>query len=280
MEHTCKALFLDLDGTLLNNAKEITPGNRAAIVRALAAGHRIVITTGRPLVSAIDQAQRLALDGPGCYLIAYNGGVIYDCGAGQVIFQKKVPLRLVYPVFQEANKRNIHIQTYNDNRVLVEPRCYNEVVARYCRLIRMRFGVLPEIHQLAQEPAKMLVIDYQHREPLFAFQDWLLSRFGAELDAFFSCDQYLEIVPRGLSKGNALLQLADLLGIPREQTVAVGDAANDLSMLQAAQVGVAMANGTAEAKALANDVTTRDNNHDGVAEVIEKHLFHRSEICL
>lgn len=273
MSCNCKALFLDLDGTLLNDQKEITSGNRAAIERALAAGHQIVITTGRPLVSAIDQAQRLQLTGPGCYLIAYNGGVIYDLGAGRVIFQQTIPLEQVWPVFAEANRRGVHIQTYNDTRVLVEPRCYNETVARYCGLIHMHYAILPEIRQLAQEPPKMLVIDYHDRAPLFAFQDWVLSHFEGQLDSFFSCDQYLEIIPQGLSKGNALLQLADLLHIPAERTVAVGDAANDLSMLQAAHVGVAMCNGTQEVRAMADAVTTRDNNHDGIAEVIDRYLF-------
>lgn len=268
-----KALFLDLDGTLLNDRKEITPGNRSAIVRALTAGHQIVITTGRPLVSAIDQARQLELDGPGCSLIAYNGGVIYDLGAGRVIFQRTIPLELVRPVFAEANRRGVHIQTYRDTQVLVEPRCATETVARYCQLIRMTYAVLPDIRGLEEEPAKLLAIDYQRQAPLYAFRDWVLSQFGDRLDSFFSCDQYLEIVPRGLSKGSALLRLAELLGIPRERTVAVGDAANDLTMLQAAQVGVAMRNSTEEVLALADTVTTRDNNHDGVAEVIENYLF-------
>lgn len=274
MDTNQKALFLDLDGTLLNDQKEITSGNRDAIRRALAAGHRIVITTGRPLLSAIDQAKRLDLTRPGCYLIAYNGGIIYDSGAKQVIFEQSIPLELVYPVFAEANQRNIHIQTYYKNSVLVEPRCYNDVVARYCQLIHMNYDVLPDIHELSEAPPKMLVIDYQHQAPLISFQDWVLTHYGDRLDSFFSCDQYLEIVPKGLSKGNALLQLAHLLGIPEEQTLAVGDAANDLSMIQAAHMGVAMCNGTEEVRAAANDVTTRDNNHDGIAEVIDKHLFH------
>lgn len=273
MSTNTKALFLDLDGTLLNDRKEITPGNREAIFRALAAGHRIVITTGRPLLSAIDQAQRLGMTGPGCYLIAYNGGVLYDLGASQIIFQRTIPLPLVQGVFAEANKRKIHIQTYNDSHVLVEPRCYNDTVARYCQLIRMTYAVLPDVRDLAQEPPKMLVIDFQHQEPLRSFQDWVLTQFGDQLDSFFSCDQYLEIVPRGLSKGTALLQLAEMLGIPHEQTVAVGDAANDLPMIQAAHLGIAMCNGTQEVRAAADAVTTRDNNHDGIAQVIDTYLL-------
>ena len=103
----------------------------------------------------------------------------------------------------------------------------------------------------------------------------MLEEYPQQLDAFFSCEQYLEIIPRGLSKGNVLVQLAQRLGIPIENTVAAGDAANDLSMLRAAGIGVAMCNGTDEAKAAADAVTCRDNNHDGIAEIIEKYLVHR-----
>lgn len=273
MEFKPKALFLDLDGTLLNDRKEITPGNRAAIERALAAGHRVVITTGRPLVSAIEQARRLGLTGAGCYLIAFNGGILYDMGARKVLFEETVPLDLVRAVYEEANRRELHIQTYDERRVLVEPRCDDDALRRYCANILMEYAVIPGVDALTREPAKLLVIDFEHKEPLLSFRDWVLERYGERLDSFFSCEEYLEIIPRGLSKGSALLQLAGRLGIPREHTVSAGDAANDLSMLEAAGIGVAMCNGTDEAKAAADAVTTRDNNHDGIAEVIEKYLF-------
>lgn len=278
METKTKALFLDLDGTLLNDQKEITPGNRSAIEKALAAGHRVVITTGRPLVSAIEQARRLDLTGPGCYLIAFNGGIIYDLGAKKVIFEKNVPLELVQAVFAEANRRGLHIQTYDERQVLVESRCDGEAVRRYCSIILMTYSVVPSVAALTREPAKMLLIDFQNKAPLEDFQAWVLERYGDKLDSFFSCEQYLEVIPRGMSKGNALLQLAGLLGIPQQNTVAAGDAANDLSMIEAAGVGVAMCNGTEEVKAAADTVTTRDNNHDGIAEVIEKYLFDLCEM--
>ncbi len=268
-----KIIFLDLDGTLLNDRKDITPGNRAAIDRALAAGHKVVITTGRPLVSAVQQAERLSLTDPGCYLIAYNGGILYDMGRRETLFQETVPLELVRQVFAEANRRGIHIQTYNDRDVLVEPRCDNYVVRRYCRIIHMEYQVIPSVEAVTEEPVKMLLIDLEHRAPLEAFRDWVIDWSDGALDSFFSSPYYLEIVRKGLNKGNAIRQMCGLLGIPIENSVAVGDADNDLPMLKAAQVGVAMANATAEVKAVGDYVTQRDNNHDGVAEVIQRFLL-------
>lgn len=268
-----KAIFLDLDGTLLDDAKQITADNRAAIGQALEQGHKVVIATGRPLVSAILQAQALELTAPGCYLIAYNGSVIYDMGAHRSIFQRTLPLEIVREVFAEANRLGIHIQTYDEQRVLVEPRCDDAAVRRYCDSIRMSYAILPDVHQLTREPVKALLIDYEHPDRLEHFREWLLTRFAGRLDSFFSCPYYLEVVNNGMSKGSALQRLCALLDIPLENSVAVGDAANDLAMIQAAHVGVAMANAIDEVKAASTYITRRDNNHGGVAEVIERFLL-------
>ncbi len=268
-----KALFLDLDGTLLDDKKELTPGNRAAMEQALAAGHHLIISTGRPLVSARIQAARLGLDGPGCYLIAFNGGILYDFGAEKVIFRQTLPLELVSSVFREANARGLHIQTYSNTCVVVEERCNDALLEEYCGLTMMGRQVLEDIHDLEEEPVKMLAADWYDHKALEAFQAWILQELGEELDSFFSSQYYLEIVPRGLNKGRAVLQMAELLGLPQENTIAAGDAANDLSMIQTAHVGIAMCNGTEEVRAAADDITEWDNNHDGIAWIIRKYLL-------
>lgn len=268
-----KILFLDLDGTLLNDRKEITAGNRRAIEQALARGHRAVITTGRPLKSAILQAEKLGMTGRGCYLIAFNGAIVYDCYRKEQLCHQALPVETVCRVFDEANRRGVHIQTYDERDVLVESRNDNDSVRRYCSLINMDFRVIGDVRQdLVQEPVKCLIIDYHDQRPVKAMQEWLLTHMKGEADCFFSCDQYLEVVPVGMSKGAALVSMCRTLGVSLVDAVAVGDAANDLSMIRAAGTGVAMANGTDEVKAAADYVTSRDNNHDGIAEVIERFL--------
>lgn len=266
-----KLLFLDLDGTLLNDSKQITQGNRDALKRILDRGHGVVITTGRPLSSAIQQAHLLGLDKPGCYLIAYNGGLIYDWTTEQEIFSRTVSLADTFEIFDMVNLQGVHIQTYDDRDVLVEKRCDDEEVVRYCRGTLMQYRVLDDIRAgLKKEPVKCLAIDFRDQTNLIRIQDQILEKMSDRLDAFFSCDQYLEIVPLGISKGEAVRMLCRMLDVPIAHAVAVGDAANDLSMIEAAGVGVAMCNGTDEVKSAADYVTTRDHNHDGVAEVIER----------
>lgn len=268
-----KALFLDLDGTLLNDQKEITEGNRKAIEKALAAGHSIIICTGRPLISAVMQAEKLGLTTPGCYVIAFNGGILYDTAKKESIFSASIPCELVRKVFHEANLRGLHIQTYSDTKVLVEPNCEDDDVKTYCRLSNMKYEVISDINTLTVPPAKMLLIDYKDQRPLESFCEWVKSSFHNDLDSFFSCDYYVEIVPKGLNKGTALLQMANLLHIPVENTIAAGDAANDFPMLQTAGTGVCMANGTDELKMVADYITIADNNHDGIAEIIKKFIL-------
>ena len=105
-----RLLFLDLDGTLLNDEKEITRGNREALERTLQRGHGVIITTGRPLKSALAQAKRLGLDQPGCYTIAYNGAMVYDWSKQDKVFQRALTIPAVIRVFEKANEIGEHIQ--------------------------------------------------------------------------------------------------------------------------------------------------------------------------
>lgn len=273
-----RLLFMDLDGTLLNDEKKITEGNRAALNDLLARGHGAIITTGRPLKSAMDQARLLGMDRPGCYLIAYNGAVIYDWSQEKQIFTRSLPYSTVHRVVELANERGEHVQTYDTWKVLVERRCDDAAVRRYCKLIGMEFSVVEDVHtDLKEEPVKCLVINYEEKSGLVKIQEWIRENMREEVDCFFSCDQYLEVVPKGMSKGEAVKMLSRMMGVEIADAISVGDAANDLSMIEAAGIGVAMANATAEVKAVADYITVKDNNHDGIAEVVERFFQEKAE---
>lgn len=269
---------MDLDGTLLDDNKQITDGNRVALDRLLERGHGAIITTGRPLKSAMDQAKLLGMDRPGCYLIAYNGAVIYDWAQEKQIFCRSLSYDAVNRVVELANERGEHVQTYDTWKVLVEKRCDDEAVRRYCRLIGMEFRVIEDVHtDLTEKPVKCLVINYDVKAGLVKIQDWIRANMSEEVDCFFSCNQYLEVVPKGMSKGEAVKMLSGMMGVDITETVSVGDAANDLSMIEAAGIGVAMANATDEVKAIADYITTLDNNHDGIAEVVDRFFAENAE---
>ena len=268
-----KALFLDLDGTLLDDEKKISAENREAIHMILEKGHSVIITTGRPLSSALKQAERLGLIGPGCFIIAYNGGVLYDTCRGEEIFRSSLPLSHVRKTFREAERRGLHIQTYSGNKVLVEPRCDDEEIRAYCAKTLMEYEVVPDIDMLEDEPVKMLAIDLKDPAPLQGFREWIAEWAGDDMDTFFSCAEYIEIVRKDLNKGNALKQMAQLIGVPVENTISAGDEANDIDMIRVAGTGCAMLNATDEVKAHADYITVNDNNHSGVAEIIDRFVL-------
>ena len=268
-----KALFLDLDGTLLTDDKRIPDRNREAIDEMLGQGHSVIITTGRPLLSAVYQAEMLGLTSEGCYLIAFNGGILYDTAKRKVIYRSTLPLDAVVRCFREAERRGIHVQTYSEDKVLVEPRCDNDIIRLYCSRILMEHGVIPDISELREEPVKMLIIDLNDPAPLEEFRRWISSWAEGEIDTFFSSNEYCEIVRKGLNKGNALRQMAGLIGVDIADTIAAGDAANDLPMIKAAGIGCAMSNATADVKEAADYVTERDNNNSGVAEIIDRFIL-------
>lgn len=267
-----KVLFLDIDNTLLTHSKEITDENRMAIGEALAAGHRIVIASGRPHFAVLGTAKALRLDGPGFFLISYNGGQIWDCEKGKAIYRNPVSLRDVRISFEEADARGIHCQTYDSQSLLV--RTYNKEAQYYVEHIHCPYRLVPELPDgLTEEPLKTFFISFEGREYLDPIKEAVMRRTEGRLSLFMSNEYYMECVPAGVSKGFALRFLCDRLGIPVDRSVAAGDSDNDVPMLEAAGIGCAMANGTDVCKASADYITEADCDHSGVAEIIRKFLL-------
>ena len=272
MKATKKILFTDLDGTLLDSQKNISAKNQKAVQAALDAGHKIVVATGRPLVSAIAQSKALGLTYDGCYAIAYNGACIYDFQEQKIIYSKSFPRKFLRTVFDQAYKAHLHVQTYSDESILSEYE--TESLKRYASITKVPYQIVKDVTQaLDSDPHKIIVIDYENHQTLEEFQVQIAPYIEGKLQSFFSDDCYLEFTALNLSKGIAIRHLCDYLQIPIENTVAVGDAQNDIPMLEAAAVGAVMANAGDDIKKHGNYITKADNDHSGVAEVIEKFIL-------
>lgn len=270
-EKGMKALFLDLDGTLLDDNKNFTERNRRAIEKALSLGHKIIVCTGRPLVSAKAVSKMLGFDKKDCYVVAYNGGEIYDMYNHETIFKQTIPLEYVRYVFDASRAAGLHCQTYTEDGILAEQEA--EIMKRYKRFTKVDYTVVDDvIAALPDEPVKMIVMDDDH-EKLVEFREATKEWAEGKLDRIFSSPQYLEHVAVGISKGSSMERLCEKIGIPMANTIACGDEQNDISMIEAAGIGVAMKNAREEVKGHADYVTERDNNHDGIAEVIEKFML-------
>ena len=94
-----KIFFTDLDGTLLNSRKQVSPEDKAAVLEALEQGCRIAVNTGRPLPAVLPLLERTGLNRQGCFAVTYNGGLIYDCGSGETLYKKTLPRMYVRHIF-------------------------------------------------------------------------------------------------------------------------------------------------------------------------------------
>lgn len=268
-----KVIFLDMDGTTLDDRHEISEKNLAAMEAAVKAGHDVVITTGRPEASARKLVEKYRLDRVGCrYVIANNGGTILDYQTGEILFSRGVPLPWIGDLVEEARRQDVFIQTYAGDKVVAEKE--DEGLDFYAKKNGMERIVVPDMMAvLEREPGKALLIDMHDHERLERYKASMEEWSRDKVEMYFSSREFLEIVPKRINKGNAVRAYCEMFGIAPFNTIAAGDEQNDLPMLLAAGVGCAMANAVEEVKAGADYICECDNNHSAVAEIIEKFML-------
>lgn len=262
-----KIFFFDLDGTLLNSEKRITEKTMEALKIFTDAGNHFCINTGRAIDSAKAVYDGLGLDFKGSFLCGSNGTEIYSVDDGKYVYRTGVELELVPKILDLAEEYGIHCHTYNDDHIV--SRHDGECMNYYRRVIKTPLivtdDVLKEIHR---PPSKMIAIELHDHDKQERFREALQKMVGDKLTLLYSNPYYMEIFPSEAGKGSAVTRLAKILGIPVENTYAAGDEQNDISMIEAAGCGIAMANATDMVKQIADVVTTYDNNHDGLAGFI------------
>lgn len=270
--HRAKAIFLDLDGTLLSGDKTIPAENTAAIQEAAQLGTQIVLCSGRPPVTMQNIIRELGLDTLGGTAICFNGAALYDCGKGRMLQASRLDPDLVRAVFSEADALGIHTQVYDAGGLVT--RSMDRETKFYMKTTGIPDRLLPSLPDgLTEMPCKMLCISLDDPDRLETLKQRLLASYGARINVFYSSESFLEIVRTGVDKGSGIQQLCRLLQISPEDTIGVGDSENDLSMLHTVGFACCMANGTGECKAAADYITERDCNHGGVAEVIRRFIL-------
>ena len=249
-----KVLALDLDGTLTNDQKLVTPRTRAALDAAIEKGVTIVLASGRPTAGIQPLAEELGLDKKGGCILSYNGGKIVDCRTGETLVEKTLDPALVPELCAFAAAQDIAILTYNREGIVCE-RDKDEWANKECFTTKLPMIHVDDLASYVNYPVcKMLIT---------------LGR----ADLYPSSPFFIEAVPLGVAKDGSLAELLRRMGLTRENLMACGDGLNDRSMIAYAGVGVAMQNAEQPVKDCADYVTTADNNHDGVAEAVEKFIL-------
>ncbi|MEW5866278.1 MAG: Cof-type HAD-IIB family hydrolase [Bacillota bacterium] len=266
MDIGVKLVAIDVDFTLIGTDLKIGDRPKNAVRAAVRAGCVVTLASGRMFRATVPFAEELGIDAP---LITYDGALIKTAGTHEVISHRPVPLEQAREVLFYAQARGLHVNVYIDDVLYVER--YNEEALSYMAHAKVDAATVGNLADFVTEPPTKLLIIAAEAEV-----DRLLPRvkaeFGARLHVVRSMPRFIELTAGGVSKGTALAILAQRLGVPREEVMAVGDSENDISMLEYAGVGVAVGNAQRHVKEAA-DYVTEGESGDGVAEAIARFVL-------
>lgn len=258
-----KLFVTDMDGTLLNSERKISEGNKAAIKKAVEAGVIFTIATGRMHASALPFAQELGVEVP---IITYNGALIKTT-AGKEIYASYLEPELIKELVAFCWDKGFHVHLYSDDKLYF--REDNEKARYYQHACGVKGEIVGDrlLEYTAKVPKLLMMSD--NPEEGEAMMQAVREHFGSRVETVKSAPTYMELLKPGVTKASAIAKLAEIMGVPEEQVLAIGDSGNDIPMLKAVAFGVAMGNATPEARAAAKYFVA-DCDHDGLAEAVER----------
>lgn len=269
-----KLVAIDIDGTLINDQREITPQTVTAIKKASAQGVKIVLCTGRPMTGVKAYLDQLGLnDSDNEFVISFNGALAQST-SGNVLVNYTMSFNDYADWQTYCIKEGVKSQIETRDYIYTINRDLSPYTVYESDLVSMpiRYRTFEELSKMQDQYviAKAMMVDTKEQI------DKAWAELPTEMRDRFSIvrseDFYLEFMNKQASKGNALQLLSEELGIKKDEVMALGNAQNDDSMIEFAGLGVAMGNSIPGTLKIA-DVTTADNNHDGVGKAIEKYVL-------
>ena len=261
-----RAIALDLDGTLTNHEKVVTPKTREALLKAAAKGAVIILASGRPTYGIEPVAECLELNQRGGYILSYNGGNIVNAQTGEKLFSQFLPDNVIPELYAYAKEHGHALLGYAGNEIITEMPD-DQYVKEESRINKMNIRKVDNLFEsLEPHPTKLLMTG----DPtlMLKAEEELVEKLGDRMDIFRSAPFFLELVPKGIDKAKSLTRLLTKINLTPADLIAFGDGYNDLSMLKLAGMGVAMENAAPEVRAEA-DYVTLSNEEDGVAAALE-----------
>ncbi len=265
-----KLLVLDIDGTLTNSKKEITPRTLESLLKLQSAGTKLVLASGRPTYGIVPLAKELQMDRFGGFILAFNGGKIIDAQTMEVIYEQVLPHSLVAPLYMAAKESNAVILSYKGDKIISEEPEYKHVAYESFLTKMEAIKVDSFCESIDFNPDKCLIVG--EPDDIIPLIDTLNSSYSEQLSAYRSEPFFLEVVPKGIDKALSLKRLFEHVGCTEADIAAAGDGFNDLSMIELAGFGVAMANAQEPVKEAAQFITL-SNEEDGVAHMVEHFLL-------
>ena len=275
-----KLVALDLDGTLFDNSSRISKRNLTAIRSITDKGIHVVISTGRPFEGIpFDQIKGTGIN----YAITANGSGIYEISTGKCLYENAMDEELVTPILNFLLTRDIHMDAFIGGKGYTPIQCVETAqkltvpssIKNYIITTRTRLdNILQFIHENQLKVQKMTLNFYPAADGTLIDRETVRKVLVSNPSITTVCGGYnnLEFTRADANKGVGLRKLAEILGVNPDATMAIGDTENDLAIIEAAGIGVAMGNATDAVKARADYVTTT-NTKDGVAAAIEHFIL-------
>lgn len=261
-------LVLDMDDTLLTDDHKISDLNKKVLLQAQAKGVYVVLASGRPTSAMTSYAKELELDLNDSYIISFNGAIISQAKDDQVLFEQKLTVEQIHDLYDYSVKTKTHIITYLDDEIISETDSkYIEVEKEITRMVHRKVA---NFKDYIDRPAVKCIL-LENPVYLKTVENDLIEAMP-HLSVSMSKPFFLEAAQQGIDKAASLKLLAEKLNIHQSEIIAVGNAGNDLTMIEYAGLGVWVDNVTPELRDRAN-VIVASNNNDGVAEVVQKYIL-------
>lgn len=278
--HKINLVALDLDGTLFDNSSRISKHNFETIRRISDMGIHVVISTGRPFSGLpFEQIKNSGI----AYAITTNGSAVYETASGRCLFENAMSEDIIFPILDFLLTKDIHMDAFIGGKgysptqciAAAQKLCLPASIKQYVTGTRIHVDNLPQfIHENQLLVQKMTLNFFPDGDGVLKDREEVRKFLESNPAIDTVCGGYnnLEFTRSGVNKGVGLLRLAEILGINPSATMAIGDSGNDLAILQAAGIGVAMDNADDVIKAHA-DYITASNEEDGVAKAIEHFIL-------
>ncbi|MFL8951655.1 Cof-type HAD-IIB family hydrolase [Helcococcus kunzii] len=285
-----KLIFTDVDGTLIDNENRISERTRNAFIACQEKGIKVVIATGRPDFMVFDHLRTLKLNKYGGAISNFNGTKVTLCDTGEIISENTIDIDTTREFLKFMEEYHFSISIMKDEYIYSTVDRQNE--------LKMFFSERPAYEKILNNENKELFvfpkIKYHIKDTLsdkIDFEPYSI-QFGGETDELlkvfpeihkkfsdrihltFTSDNSVEAMPIGVTKGTSMKKLADHYGIKLSEIVAFGDSQNDFEMIRDAGMGVAMGNGQAVVKEVADYITLK-NVEDGVAVFLEENVLNK-----
>lgn len=265
-----KILVLDIDGTLTNSKKEITPATKKAIQDIMKAGHKVILASGRPTPGMRRYEDELELQKYGGYLLSFNGARVVECKTGEIIYQQALPHSIIPEVYEFAKEKGCGLISYLGQTVIsaFEPDEYVELEARINGLPIQTVQNFPKFVDFDVNKCLMTAPG----EIAGEYEKELSQKYEGIVSIYRSEPFFIEVMPMNIDKAASLARMLEIFKMSKEDMICCGDGYNDISMIKYAGVGVAMGNAQ-EAVKEAADFITDTNDEDGLVRVINKFIL-------